>query len=121
MSMIVKQAPSYLGHFMRAGGLKAATAVGKVAGSRQRGRQRSRRQRGRQRVRWLVWVTLEARKQLGELREVWGGIDTLGGVWLGISLRVYFDLMETNNNTIYIINMTCNYTAVAVTCNYTCP
>ena len=30
------------------------------------------RRRGRQRARWLDWVSLEAEKQLGELREVWG-------------------------------------------------
>ena len=61
---------------MRAGGLEAATAVGKVAGTRRRGRQRSR---------WLDWVTLEVGKQLGELREVWRGPAMHGGVWLGMN------------------------------------
>ena len=56
MSMIVKQALSYLGHVMRAGGLEAATAVGKVAGTRRSGRQR---------MRWLDWVALEAGSSWG--------------------------------------------------------
>ena len=51
---------------MRAGGLEATTVVGKVAGTRQRGRQR---------MRWLDWVGLVAGKQPGELRGVWENLE----------------------------------------------
>ena len=56
MSMIVKQALSYLGYVMRAGGREAATVVGKVAETRRRDGQR---------MRWLDWVTLETGSSWG--------------------------------------------------------
>ena len=86
MSMVVKQALSYLGHVMRAGGLEAATVVGKVAGTRRRGRQRRR---------WLDWVTLEAGKQLGD-QEAWRNLTRnvtrsqsrlKGAAWTGKSVK----------------------------------
>ena len=61
LSMVVKQALSYFGHVMRADGMEKDVMLGKVEGSRRRGKPR---------MRWMDMITREAGKNLKELKEM---------------------------------------------------